>query len=88
MTSRAIANSVVCSGRQIVFVSAIKGTGDTRFVVIVTIITALLFVGIGSYGATLFNGPDAKVNWWCQPDRLDRASERHLLAQIHAGKMA
>ena len=49
---------------QIVFVSAIKGAGDTRFVVIVTIITALLFVGGGSFGASLFSDPDAKVNWW------------------------
>ena len=49
---------------QIVFVSAIKGAGDTRFVVIVTIITALLFVGGGSFGASLFSDPNAKVNWW------------------------
>jgi MATE family multidrug resistance protein len=49
---------------QIIFVSAIKGAGDTRFVVVVTIVTALLFVGAGSYGATLFDEPNAKVNWW------------------------
>ncbi len=49
---------------QIVFVSAIKGAGDTRFVVIVTIITALLFVGVGSLGASLISEPNAKVNWW------------------------
>ncbi len=49
---------------QIVFVSAIKGAGDTRFVVIVTIITALLFVGAGTYGASLISEPNAKVNWW------------------------
>jgi MATE family multidrug resistance protein len=49
---------------QIVFVSAIKGAGDTRFVVIVTIITALFFVIGGSLGATQFSEPIAKVNWW------------------------
>jgi len=49
---------------QIVFVSAIKGAGDTRFVVIVTIVTALLFVGAGYGGSTLFQQPNAKVNWW------------------------
>ena len=49
---------------QIIFVSAIKGAGDTRFVVIVTIITALIFVGVGSKGATFFDGDGAKVNWW------------------------
>lgn len=49
---------------QIVYVSAIKGAGDTRFVVIVTIITALTFVGAGSFGASLISDPNAKVNWW------------------------
>jgi MATE family multidrug resistance protein len=49
---------------QIIFVSAIKGAGDTRFVVIVTIITALIFVLGGSFGASLFNDSNAKVNWW------------------------
>ena len=49
---------------QIVFVSAIKGAGDTRFVVVVTLISSALFVVTGSLGSRLFEVPESKVNWW------------------------
>ena len=49
---------------QIVFVSAIKGAGDTRFVVVVTLISSVLFVVAGSLGSRLFAVPESKVNWW------------------------
>lgn len=49
---------------QIVFVSAIKGAGDTRFVVMATIISATLFLTVGSIGSNSFTEPMAQVNWW------------------------
>lgn len=49
---------------QIVFVSAIKGAGDTRFVVVATIISATLFLLVGSLGSNSFTDPMAQVNWW------------------------
>ena len=50
---------------QIVFVSAIKGAGDTRFVVVVTLISSAIFVVAGSLGSRLFEAPESKVNcWW------------------------
>jgi len=49
---------------QIVFVSAIKGAGDTRFVVVMTAITAIAFMVAGSIGSRFFSEPIPKVNWW------------------------
>jgi MATE family multidrug resistance protein len=48
---------------QIVFVSAIKGAGDTRFVVFATIISATVFLVVGNAGNT-FTEPMDQVNWW------------------------
>ena len=49
---------------QIVFVSAIKGAGDTRFVVVATIISATCFLAVGSFGSNSFKDPMSQVNWW------------------------
>lgn len=49
---------------QIVFVSAIKGAGDTRFVVMATIVSATLFLTVGTVGSNSLNDPMAQVNWW------------------------
>lgn len=49
---------------QIVFVSAIKGAGDTRFVVWATGATSTLFLLFGILGARLYSQPMQQVNWW------------------------
>ena len=49
---------------QIVFVSAIKGAGDTAFVVVNTIVTSSLFVAMGFWGSQTIEEPMQKVNWW------------------------
>lgn len=49
---------------QIVFVSAIKGAGDTRFVVFATIVSASLFLLFGIVGGRSIVQPDQQVNWW------------------------
>ncbi len=47
---------------QIIFVSAIKGAGDTRFVLITTIITSTGFVLAGMIGGAYFNW--GLISWW------------------------
>ncbi|MFT5299855.1 MAG: MATE family multidrug resistance protein [Mariniblastus sp.] len=49
---------------QIVFVSAIKGAGDTKFVVLATFVTSALFLTVGFYGASRFSDSAGQVNWW------------------------
>ena len=49
---------------QIVFVSAIKGAGDTRFVVIATGVSSTLFLVVGIYGSRMFEQSQDQVNWW------------------------
>lgn len=49
---------------QIIFVSAIKGAGDTRFVVFATGVSSSLFLMVGILGSRLFLAPGQKVNWW------------------------
>lgn len=49
---------------QIVFVNAIKGAGDTRFVVLATLISAACFLAFGSIGSSRFTEPLTQVNWW------------------------
>ena len=49
---------------QIVFVSAIKGAGDTRFVVIATAVSSTVFLFAGICGSFAFPGAKAQVNWW------------------------
>ena len=49
---------------QIIFVSAVKGAGDTRFVVLITLLTGILFILTGVTGAKSFADPLGQVNWW------------------------
>lgn len=50
---------------QITFVSAIKGAGDTLFVVLVTIATSVLFLIAGAFGSQFWERSDPqRVTWW------------------------
>ena len=49
---------------QIVFVSAIKGAGDTKFVVIAIGISSTLFLLVGAYGSKMFSDSNGQVDWW------------------------
>ena len=50
---------------QIVFVGAIKGAGDTLFVVLTTIVCAIIFVVVGYTSQFLYSGENAKLfGWW------------------------
>lgn len=49
---------------QIVFVGAIKGAGDTVFVVITTLICSTLFVGVGLIGYRMQLGDQGLLYWW------------------------
>ena len=50
---------------QIMFVAAIKGAGDTFFVVIATVISAACFLVAGSYSASFFESENSKITaWW------------------------
>ena len=49
---------------QIVFVSAIKGAGDTRFVVWSAVTSATLFLAIGLVGTHWITGAERQVYWW------------------------
>jgi MATE family multidrug resistance protein len=49
---------------QLIFVSAIKGAGDTAFVVVFTIISSTLFLVAGFFGASYFADSGQKVWWW------------------------
>jgi MATE family multidrug resistance protein len=49
---------------QIVFVSAIKGAGDTRFVVIATGVSSALFLVVGIFGSMMILEAKGQVNWW------------------------
>lgn len=48
---------------QVIFVSALKGAGDTRFIFFVTIINAILFIVLGILGVYLFR-PEYHLTWW------------------------
>jgi MATE family multidrug resistance protein len=49
---------------QIVFVSAIKGADDTRFVVLATGIASTMFLMVGIFGSRFFADAQDQVNWW------------------------
>ncbi len=49
---------------QLIFVSAIKGAGDTHFVVYFTIISSLLFLLVGVVGARQFEDPSWQIRYW------------------------
>ncbi|MEM7455444.1 MAG: MATE family efflux transporter [Planctomycetota bacterium] len=49
---------------QIIFVSAIKGAGDTLFVVAFTVISAALFIFAGRLAPQFFQEVDGQVRWW------------------------
>jgi MATE family multidrug resistance protein len=49
---------------QIVFVAAIKGAGDTSFVVVTSLVCAALFVAFGWSGYRLFESTSARLYWW------------------------
>ena len=49
---------------QLIFVSAIKGAGDTYFVVFFTVFSSVLFLLGGSLGALQFDHQNWQINWW------------------------
>ena len=49
---------------QIIFVGAIKGAGDTSFVVITSLICSFLFVAFGLVGYMLFDSDLPLLYWW------------------------
>lgn len=50
---------------QIIFVGAIKGAGDTLFVVLVTLVSATIFVVGGNASTTYIESPDTQLMiWW------------------------
>ena len=49
---------------QIIFVGAIKGAGDTLFVVITSLICSALFVAIGYAGYEFLSSDHQKLFWW------------------------
>ena len=50
---------------QIIFVAAIKGAGDTLFVVAFTIFSSLLFLAAGFGASSFVSGENAKLlSWW------------------------
>ena len=48
---------------QIIYVSALKGAGDTRFVFLVTIVNSVLFVAVGLVGVNYLSA-DQELTWW------------------------
>ena len=49
---------------QIIFVGAIKGAGDTNFVVVTSLVCSLLFVACGMLGYQWFQDELAQLYWW------------------------
>ncbi len=49
---------------QLIFVSAIKGAGDTYFVVFTTIWTSIVFLLVGNYGAPRFTDSEEQILFW------------------------
>lgn len=49
---------------QLTFVSAIKGAGDTYFVVFFTIFSSAVFLLSGHYGADRFESSQTQISWW------------------------
>lgn len=49
---------------QIIFVGAIKGAGDTRFVVLTTLVCSGLFVGFGLLGHQWITTDNGLLFWW------------------------
>jgi MATE family multidrug resistance protein len=49
---------------QILFQAAIKGAGDTFFVLVVSVISSTLFVLAGMLGASMLVTEPAKLCWW------------------------
>jgi multidrug resistance protein, MATE family len=49
---------------QIVFAGAIKGAGDTAYVIVASIICSAAFVGIGVIGQKLFESGVGQLYWW------------------------
>lgn len=49
---------------QLLFQAALKGAGDTRFIMLTTIVLSTLFVLSGVYGAKLFSIDQSKILWW------------------------
>lgn len=49
---------------QIIYVSALKGAGDTRFVFVVTVLNSILFVFIGLAGVHYLSAEQQLTWWW------------------------
>ena len=49
---------------QVIFSSAIKGAGDTLFIVLALAITSVLVIALGAWGAGFFETMGGKLYWW------------------------
>jgi MATE family multidrug resistance protein len=61
---RFVAAYCVFDAFQILFQAAIKGAGDTFFVMLVTIMSSAAFVGAGAIGARFFATENGQIIWW------------------------
>ena len=59
-----VATYCIFDSVQIIFVAAIKGAGDTTFVVFVTLACSFLFVVIGLVGYPMFDNELHLLYWW------------------------
>lgn len=59
-----VATYCIFDSVQIIFVGAIKGAGDTTFVVITSLVCSALFVLIGLVGYRMFETELAHLYWW------------------------
>ena len=48
---------------QIIYASALKGAGDTRFIFVITVVNSILFVVLGLVGVQ-FVGAEHELTWW------------------------
>ena len=49
---------------QLIFVSCLKGAGDTFFVVMFTIMSSLVFLAVGFLGSVIGSTDQFEINWW------------------------
>lgn len=61
---RFVAAYCIFDAVQLVFVSGLKGAGDTRFILAVFGISMLVIVGLGVLGVEQFESTSNKLAWW------------------------
>jgi multidrug resistance protein, MATE family len=49
---------------QLLFQAALKGAGDTTYIMLTTIVLSTLFVISGIFGARQFDAELSKIVWW------------------------